>query len=357
MAKKEEKLLKLSAIDPYIEDNIVKPTEKEIRGFDWISFGEKNDYPAYLLGLYKNVPTLQSIINGCKDYTVGDDVVCSIASLNPSEETISTMLEKIALDYWIHGAFAINVIRNRAGNVAAIYYLNVANVRSNKEGTMFYYSEEWDKSAGRVKFVSYPAFSKNSTETNSILYVKNAHNSIYGLPVYAAAVKGAEIMQSVDEYHLNAINNGFMASYIVSLNNGQPSQEIQQEIEDELNEKFSGYQNAGRIMVTFNKSKETETTVQKLESENVGEKYNTLVSWSERQLFTSFRANPNLFGIATEGTGFAGEEYENTFKLFNRTMIRPAQRLICDTFARIYGVDVLTIKPFSMEGDVEKNVE
>lgn len=72
----------------------------------------------------------------------------------------------------------------------------------------------------------------------------------------------------------------------------------------------------------------------------------------------SFRANPNLFGIATESNGFNSEEYESAFKLFNRTQVKPAQRLICDAYDKIYGIPgVMTIVPFSMDGETESNVQ
>lgn len=364
MTKKTDnskKMLAFSAIDPYLASNIVEGVEKEVRGFDFITWGEQNDYPDYLLSLYKNVPTLQSIINGAVDFTCGDDAALSNVPfdvyINDKKETVNQLLRQISYDYWIYGAFAINVVRNRIGKIAGLYYINAKNVRSDKRNDRFWYAEDWGKSYGRVKFIEYPKFDINGNEPSSIVYVKNNYTTVYGIPVYGAATKAAEIMKSIDEYHLNSINNGFVGSYIISFNNGVPSPEIQEEIEEELNEKFTGKENAGRILVSFNKDKDSQTTVQKLEQEDWGEKYNSLADWSQKQLFTAFRANPNIFGIATEGTGFSGEEYENTFKLFNRTMIRPVQRLLCDTFACIFGEEVLEIKPFTLESEGEKMVD
>jgi hypothetical protein len=56
-------------------------------------------------------------------------------------------------------------------------------------------------------------------------------------------------------------------------------------------------------------------------------------------------------------TGFSTEEFEQSFKLYNRTQIKPVQRLICDAYDKIYGQKgVLTIKPFSLDGNTEDNV-
>ena len=70
-----------AAIDQYVEQNIVLPTEKIISSREWVEGGTKNAYPDYLLDLYNNVPTLRSIINGNIDYVAGDDV-----SITPLQE-------------------------------------------------------------------------------------------------------------------------------------------------------------------------------------------------------------------------------------------------------------------------------
>lgn len=343
----------LSAIDPYVETNIVDSRETDIKGKDFVGFGTNNDYPDYLASLYKEVPTLQTVINGAVDYSCGDDIAISYSpfdeKINDKGETVNVVVRNAFMDYWTYGAFALNIVRNKMGAIAGVYYLDAKNIRSDKKNTVFFYSEDWSKSYGRVKYLSYPAFDPSSSDASSILYVKRTYNGTYGYPVYGSAVKSCEIEKSIDTYHLNAINNNFAASYIVNFNDGVPSEEIQEDIEDGINEKFSGYQNAARIMIAFNKSKDNAVTVEKLDSDDWGEKYNSLAKRSQTQIYTSFRANPNLFGVATESNGFNSEEYASSYKLFNKTMILPSQRLMCDTFKKIFGKDVLEIKPFVID--------
>ena len=52
----------------------------------------------------------------------------------------------------------------------------------------------------------------------------------------------------------------------------------------------------------------------------------------------------------TESTGFNSQEFEQSYRLYNRTQIRPVQRLITEAYERIYGkTGVLTIKPFTID--------
>ena len=364
-----------AAIDTYVETNIVLPTEKVISGRDMVQWGTKNVYPDYLLDLYNNVPTLRSIINGNIDYVAGDEI--SIVPLqeeytnqqmNRRGDTIREQVKDIAKDYEIYGGFALQVIRNLAGEVAEIYYIDMRFLRTNKEGNVFYYSEKWNK-GGRTDVVIYPAFMPNldweslsdeekNRHASSILFVKNVHTQVYPAPLYAASVKACEIERQIDDFHLSDINNHFVSSAIINFNNGDPGDEMKKEVEATLNEKFSGAVNGGRIMCSWNKNRESATDIREFKVEDFGERYKSLSQHSRTQIFTAFRAIPLLFGLTSEAnTGFSTDEFEQSFKLYNRTQIKPVQDMICGAYERIYGkMGVLSIKPFSLSGETEEIV-
>ena len=359
------------AIDPYLERNIVSPFEKRSPGRDYIEWGDGNAYPDYLLDLYNNVPTLRSIINGNVDFISGNDVTSvpfhgyPAGIMNTRGDNVREQVRDLSLDFEIYGGFALQVIRDHTGAVAEIYYIDVRFLRSNKENTVFYYSENWDKA--RRDMAVYPEFmpdldwagltdEERDRHASSIVYVKNTHTQVYPAPLYAAAVKACEIERGIDDYHLNSLANGFNSSMIVSFNAGIPDDEMKREIEAQFNDKFAGSPNAGRILFSWNQSKENATTFEYPKIEDFGDKYKALAEHSRQQIFTAFRANSNLFGIA-QSTGFSQEEYEQSFKLYNRTQVRPVQRLLGDTYDRILGMpNCVTIAPFSLESQGEQTV-
>lgn len=364
-----------AAIDSYLETNIVSPVEKVLAGRDMVEWGTRNAYPDYLLDLYNNVPTLRSIINGNIDYVAGDDMTIiplqeefTNQEMNRRGDTIREQVKDIAKDFEIYGGFALQVIRNLAGEVAEVYYIDMRYLRTNKEGDVFYYSEKWGKSS-RTDMVVYPAFlpkieweklsdEERNRHASSILFVKNVHTQVYPAPLYAASVKACEIERLIDEFHLSDINNHFVSSAIINFNNGDPGQEIKSEIERDFNEKFCGASNGGRVAFSWNPNKDSATDIVEFKMEDFGERYKALSQHSRTQIFTSFRAIPLLFGLTSEAnTGFSTEEFEQSFKLYNRTQIQPVQRMICDAYDKIYGQrGVLTIRPFSLGGDTEDNV-
>lgn len=351
-----------AAIDQYVVSNILLPTEKKSIGYKFVLWGDRNAWPQYIHNLYKQVPTLKSIINGSVDYVLGNNIVCNVAkfqtSINDRGETWNDLIENIGRDYYIYGGFAINVIRNMAGEVSQLYYLNMMNIRTDKDNNEFYYSDDWSKSYGRVKYTVYPKFNPKAKDASSVFFYKNDCNQCYPASIWEGSVKAAEIEKSIDDYHLNNVKNNFSGSYIVNFNNGQPTDAQKEEIEENFNEKYTGSENSGRVLLSWNDSKDNETTITKIESEDFGQKYESLAKRVRQSLFTAFRANPNLFGIPTENLGFSNEEYESAFKLYNRTQIRPLQIKIVDAIDKILGVKgSIEIAPFTLNNDTEEIVK
>ena len=370
----EKRHVSFAAIDQYVETNIVLPTEK-VTNRDFVEWGKGNNYPGYLLDLYNNVTTLRSIINGNIDFVTGDDVTIlplgdrfAEGIMNTRGDLITDIVRDLAKDYNLYGGFALQIIRDHNGDVAEIYYIDMRFIRSNKENDVFYYNEHWEK-GGRKDVIIYPKFLRNldwasltdeerNRHASSILFVKNVHTQVYPAPMYAASVLSCEIEKAISQYHWNSLNNNFCPDIIINFNNGDPGDEIKEEIVSDLEEKFSGYQNGKRFMVSFNKDRMSAVTIDAIKTDDFSERYKALEESCRRQIFSAFRAQPLLFGLNSDvSTGFSTDEFEQSFKLYNRTQIRPVQRLIADAFDRIYGSKgVLTIKPFSLGSNTEQEV-
>lgn len=356
MEEKRQQFL-FRAVDQVMVDNIVEPIEEDSKKGFW-KWGLNNDYPQYLDGLYKEVATLRSIIEGTIDFVVGDkveidDVVWNEV-VNDKGVTPEDLCRDLTRDYLKYGGFAVNVVRNKEGKVGGLYYIPLERLRFNEDRSEFYYSRDWSKSIGRVKFGVYKRFDPQGKDASSIYVYTNNRTDVYPAPKWAASVKAAEIERQVNDYHLNSIVNGFSASYLISLNNGVPSETEADEIEENMVEKFTGSGNGGRLVINFANDRDHSAELSKLETEDAGEKYKSLIERTKSELFTAFRATPNLFGLPT-ATGFSTEEYMEAFKLYNRTAVRPIQNILVRTVNYLIGKE-MTIVPFSLD-EKENNVE
>lgn len=345
----EKKAFAFAAINQVTETNIILPTERDSnRGF--VTWGDNNDYPEYLNNLYSNVATLHAIIEGTVDFISGnavnvDDIVWS-QQVNDKGDTMTELIRLCGRDLLRYGGFAINVIRNKSGNVGGLYYINLKRLRVSEDRKQFYFSKDWSRSYGRVKTTIYPAFDANSKDPSSIYFYSNNKDGIYPIPPYQAALRSCEIEKNVSEYHLNSLYNGFAGSYLINMNNGIPNDEQKTEIEEYFNDKYSGYGNAARVVFTFSPDKEHAPELIKLDTEDYGEKYKSMTENCKQNIFTSFRALPQLFGINLN-TGFQTQEYEEAFKLYNKTTVRPLQNTIIQAISKITGCTI-TIDPFSL---------
>ena len=338
------------------------PQQIEVEGVkEYVQWGKDNQYPEYLYGLFNDVSSLKTIIEGTADYVCGNDVTCNIkgfdVEVNTKGDTMRELVRLLARDYLIYGGFAIQVIRNKVGDVRELYYVDFRYLRSSKKNEVFWYSEEFGKKYVRSnKTVVYPKFVKENRDiTSSILYVTNEKSKTYPTPRYSGSIKACEIERNIDTYHLSSLENGFGGSYILNFLNGIPTDEMKSEIEKNVNEKFCGSSNAGRILINFANGKDNATTLDKLEVQDFGEKYKAAAERAKNQIFTAFRAIPQLFGDMTAATGFNSQEFSESFKVFNRTVCQPIQQTICDSIDKIFNnKNSVEITPFSLGDDNKK---
>lgn len=342
--KKYEEFVSTNKIVQPIAPN---PTQNKMGGSSIVRWGDDDKYPNYLHNLYYNAPTLYAIINSVVDYTIGEGVEndTPIFEKKDADELIRNM----ALSYALYGGIALQVTRSIQGNVADVDVLDLRCLRTNEQNTKFWYSKKYKEenyySYGTGKEL--PKFEKEGKDIVSIYYWKNNRFATYPSPLYAAAVNSAQCEKEVQTYNLASVKNGFNPTHFVQFFKGLPDDDTQRQIEQNFTNKFNGAANAGGVIISYNDSKEEAATITTLEQTNFADKYAALNDRVKQDLFTAFRCHPNIMGIPSEGTGFAGEEYEQTFKLFNKMTIKPIQNIIKSILKDVLDIEIEII-PFNL---------
>ena len=340
----------LRAVEPHSVE-VPQPTEKVLSGKDYVMYGEDNKYPDHLLQYYEDCPTLQSVINGLADYVSGAGMEAYKGAIVVDSKggTLEELAKKIVLDYLIFGAFSINVLRSEFHNITELIYLDVRRVRLDEDANFAFYQKSWDK-FNTKKVRKYPVFSPTATDNSSVFYYKNTRSrGVYGRPIWSSAAKDVQTAIEISKFHLHSILNNFAPSAVVNFNNGTPSDDEQHRIEDLLNEKFSGSENASRLLLSFNDSKENAVTLARLTEDNFDKKYDALAKSVKENIFISFRGHPQLFGADPERQGFNGIEYQQSFELFKATVAAPIQREIEKAFAKIDPAYAFQFKEFTVK--------
>lgn len=336
--------------------------EKENSGKPYLSYGIDNRFPNYLWELYLRSAILQSIVNGTADYAGGNGIIYNEApsvqklkeEANKDGETLDDVIKKAIVDYLVFGGFSLQIIYNKLGEINEIYWLDFRNVRLNKEGDKVYYSEDWIKHSN--DYVTYDIFNPEKKSGSSVFYFKgHISRGVYPVPRYNGALNAIETSTEISKFHLNSILNNFSGNFIINFNNGQPSQDVQEEIERKVKAKFTGADNAGKFMLAFNDSKDNGVTVERIQDDNFDKKYESLRTDTYKEIFVAFRAIPQLFGYSLEGTAFNKQEFSEAYLLYNQTTVKPIQKDIIRTFNKIFQMEnSLQFIPFELE---EKSLE
>ena len=317
-------------------------------------YGEKNLFPQQLIELYDSSAMHHTAIQAIKDGIIGDGIdLIGGEYINSKGETVDEVFEKIALDYAIYNGYSVNVVWNKEGTrIAEIYHLPFANIRSGKQDendeiTEYFYSSDW-ANVRKYKPVAYRSFDPTDNKgdnASQIYYCFNytPGNDVYPLPAYVGALNDIELDSRVSRFHNANISNGLAPSMFVQFRNGIPTPEERRMIYNEIEETFTGQDNAGRFFLAFSEpGKELEVTP--IENAN-DDYYITLEERISSRILTAHRiTSPLLLGIK-DSAGFSSnaDEIMIAYSHFMNTVVEPKRKKILSTYAYLlkqFGLNV-----------------
>ena len=323
------------------------PNFKEVRGKDWISYGDKNMFPEKLVELLNSSAIHGTAINAKLDATIGEGIIdVGNEIVNSNGETLNDIYEKIAYDYVVFGGYALNTIWNRGGDaVVELYHIPFANVRSGKlteEDNVddYYYSSNWNnvRKYVPVRYKSFSTTENKGDDSSQIFYYYDYSPSsdVYPLPSYMGAVNDIELDARIARFHNANISNGMSPSLLINLPNGTPTPDEQRRIHQDLNDSFSGENNAGRVFLTFSDGADRAPQLTPVQSAN-DSYYVVLEERISSRILTAHRiTSPLLIGIRDGGgLGNNAQEIEVAYTHFMSSVIQPIQKSLNKSLGKI----------------------
>lgn len=338
------------------------PEIKEVRGKEYMYFGKKNLFPDQLIRLYDTSAIHHTCIQAIKDGIYGGGIeLVGDEYVNTKGETINDIFEKISLDYTLYQGFALNVIWNKGGDkIVEMYHLPFNNVRAGvpeeetEEIIEYFYSGDWS-SLRKYPYTAYRSFDPTDNKkenSNQIFYVSQytPGNAVYPLPAYIGALQDIELDARISKFHNSNIENGISPSLFLQFNNGIPTPEEQREIYNNINDTFSGEENAGRFFLNFADGADRGLTVTPIDPAT-DDYYITLESRVTSRVLTAHRiTSPLLLGVQT-ATGFSNnaEEIKVAYEHFENTVCEPKRKKVLTPYGyilKLMGYNVaLTVQP------------
>jgi len=256
-----------------------------------------------------------------------------IQKLIPQEET-----KRVSYDLKLFGNGAYQVYWNDDHTkVIKFYHVPVQTLRAEKiydnpKIENYYYCTDWSDMRKVRDKKKIPAFG-TSKEKMEILWVKNYSPNLYyyALPDWVSALQFSFIEAELSNLHINNIETGFLPTIMLNMNNGVPAPEERQTTEDLLYSKFTGTNNAGKFILTFNDSPESKPTIDVIQQDNLHERYKYVAEYAQDRILVAHRVtSPLLFGIRTANNGFSSqsEEMKTAFSILQTMTIQPFQNII-----------------------------
>jgi hypothetical protein len=350
------------------------PVMLENRSGNYITYGFANEYPYYLLDNYRRSSKHNAIVNGKVNYIMGggwqagDDLTVEQQARfikffdgMSSTEDLNDITEKLVLDLELFNGFAVAVTWSKLGTIAKMEHVPFEKIRVDKEDKMFqvadWYNDDMMQLFPKVGDIEkIPAFDPENRLGKQLFYyrVYAAGVKHYPLPEYIGGNAWIEADVQVANFHNNNLRNNFWGGYLINFNNGIPTPEEQGDIERQIKRKFSGTDNAGRFVVTFNDDAANAPTLEPLTPSDMDKQFEILNKAIQQEIFIAHRVtNPMLFGVKTEGQLGGRNELVEGYELFKATYVndrvRKVERMInyLGSFNGVEGMELIPVEPIT----------
>lgn len=331
----------------------------------FINWGNINDFPQLLTGLYYSSSTHKSCVDFLVTAICGESI--DTDSMMPNYgETWDSFINKLAMDLVLFGGYSFQVIMNKDGKTYSFFHEPFNNVRCGKpdeDGNIseMWVCKDWTETAKNRPFVL-PRFGFNEDERiekgKAYLFYYSRYSvdsEYYPLPHYYSALKAIQTEAELLRYDLKSVLNNFSANGVVALDRIDDEKERKQVI-DGIQKMFTGAENSNTVMITFkNNSEDNPVTFTPFDKDisNVNLFADNNSRTVDRILSAHRIANPTLIGLPNSGTGFANEGalLEASFNLLNKTVINNMRKEITMTINKMFKIngvnDTIKITPLS----------
>ena len=324
-----------------------QPEYREKKGAKggYIEFGERNDYPTYLLALFNKSAKHNSIVKGKVNYIIGngwatkeaDPIAENFINQPNPYESLDELTRKVSIDIEIFGGAYLEVIWSiTGGNIASVCHIDYTKIRSNTDNTQFWYKKDWTDR--KYEPVILNAFNTQFREGKQILYIKEYRPGLdtYALPGYMGALNYIESDIEVSRHVLGNAQTGFSASKLITLPNGEPSPDEKRNIERRFTDRFSG-SDGKKFILSFTNDPARKPIIEDLGASDITKEDFTRVDGIIQQnLFSGHQITaPSLFGIAEPGKLGTRTEMRDAYEIFKSTYCNDKQQFLESVFNQL----------------------
>lgn len=328
--------------------------------YPWVSWGENNLMSNYLLDQYNNCAIHKAVIVSKMNQIIGDGIVSlnnpmSTVHLVNGKENITDVIRKCTLDFLLFGSFAVQVIwSNDRKQIAELYHMDMSRIRMGKlndddEQDCYYYCPDWTN-IRKFPPVEIKAFDQKEKDPNQ-LYVYKAYQpnqTYYAVPDYSGGMAAIAIDVEIKNFHQSNLRRGMSPSLWIQYNNGIPDPEEQRILTRAIHSQYSGTDQAGQAVISFNESREQAPDIVQIPRNDNDGYYSALYTDVTSTILSAHRiSSGELFGVSTATGLTSKDDIVNHAEYFRKSVIMPYQNEILPNFEKL--LSLFSEKPTNLE--------
>jgi hypothetical protein len=252
-------------------------------------------------------------------------------------ESLEDLTRKVSLDAELFGGYYLEIIFSVSGQLSEIWHCDYTKIRTNKDNTQFWYKEDWGDRAEKAEV--YPAFNPANPYGKQILYIKEYRPNMgyYSLPGYFGALNYIESDIEISKHVLANAQTGFSASKLITLPNGDPSDDEKRNIEKRFTNRFSGSDGKKFILAFVNDSARKPIVDDLGTSDITKEDFGRVDMLIQTNIFCGHQiTTPSIFGIAEAGKLGSRSEMRDGYEIFKNTYVNSKQMHLESVFNMLF---------------------
>ena len=292
--------------------------------YHFLSWGNSNQYPLYVLELYNNYGSSlnRAIINKKSKLSAGfglKPILDERLRRFCEENRIPHLFKYLAKDFELYNGMCMEVRWSRDGSSFELGYIPLHTIRiglkeEEEEADYFWYSTDW---ANIKKPEHEPEYIKKYDPTDrtgrQLLYYiepNPAHTNLYPIPNYSTAINWIDLDYQISKFHVNAVRQGFAPSFILNFANGIPTQDEQNMFFREFQRNYKGADGAGKIMITYSDGGDSKPELIPIQLNNSDERFLMLQNQVVEQITMAHEFPISLISTEPGKLGSSSERKE-----------------------------------------------
>ena len=330
-------------------DTLTNFTEVVNRNNAFISWGLDNMFPEELYRLLDMSPIHNACVRSKVDNCFGAGYVNDY-KVN-AKQTLNDIGRQLYFELIVTGNLFLEIVwrKDRSEGIAGFHIIPSKYIRVHKPielgapATKYLYCRDWMnwRKAGMVEFSEFDPMNFTNRQIVHIRMFQPGYD-YYGAPDYLSTINDIRLNHQITVYNLANLINGANPSLWVHFNTPAPDSENEQtQILRNIENRYQGSENAGRVIVSYGDSNEKPDITQIASNLQQGF-YSEVFELVQKQILSGHKiVDGSLIGLPNPG-GFSSsaDQLQVAYQLFLKTSINPLQtfmnRELKDVFELIY---------------------